>query len=188
MKLKNDHRIKANYKSAMAIAALFSLFVFARFIPHPPNFSPVTAVAFCSGLWFLRKSWMLLLPLLAIFVTDSIIGLYEGVAFTYFAYILIFSLGALYASIGHQSKVAKGLYFVASNVAASVIFFVISNVGVWWATPLYAHNFQGLMECFVLAIPFYPATLASQVFFASLLQGLVVAGLLPSLHRSEQLT
>lgn len=157
------------------------LFVCARFVPHPANFSPIGAVAFVSGVWMIRRSWLLLLPFVLIFLTDLALGLYDGILFVYLAYAFIVGLGALFAKLKFQSKTLKFGYFVMLNVSASVIFFVISNLGVWWATPLYSQDLQGLLECFVLAIPFYPMSLASQVMYAVAIQASMSWGLMPAL-------
>lgn len=153
----------------LAVAVL-TFFVFLRLLPHAPNFSPIGAVAFISGIWFLKRSWFLLVPITLVFFTDLILGMYDGIAFTYFAYVLIFSMGALFASFKFESKVIKSTYFILMNISASVLFFIISNLGVWWSTPLYSHDFQGFVECFVLAIPFYPMSLTSQLLYALVLQ------------------
>ncbi len=181
-RLMNQKKLIQN-KHILAIVGLFSLFVLARFIPHPPNFSPITAVAFCSGIWFLRKSWLFLIPFAVLYLTDFYYGLYDGIAFTYFAYILIFSLGALFSSIDLGSKVLNAFSFLAANISASVIFFAVSNIGVWWATPLYTFDLQGLVECFVLAIPFYPNTLMSQIIYATVIQLSATWLILPAIKK-----
>ena len=118
-----------------------------------------------------------------IYFTDLYIGLYEGISFTYFAYILIFSLGALFSSIELGSKTKNAFSFIVANISASVIFFGISNLGVWWATPLYSTDLQGLVECFILAIPFYPNTLVSQVLYATVIQLSATYLILPALKK-----
>ena len=51
---------------------------------------------------------------------------------------------------------------------ASTLFFVISNLGVWYF--YYPHNWGGLSTCFVLAIPFFVNAIAGDLFYTSVLQ------------------
>ena len=48
----------------------------------------------------------------------------------------------------------------------SLIFFMISNFGVWALGILYEQNLAGLIECYMLAIPFFGNTFISTVIFA----------------------
>ncbi len=54
---------------------------------------------------------------------------------------------------------------VASIVSPS-IFFIISNFGVWFSDSLYAQNLDGLIECYIAAIPFYDESLLSTILFS----------------------
>ena len=49
-----------------------------RLIPHPPNFSPVEAMALFGGAYFARKSLAILVPLVALFISDLALGLMMG--------------------------------------------------------------------------------------------------------------
>ena len=81
-----------------------------------------------------------------------------------------------YKTIGEVAKILnlktnkKGAMPVfVGSLAASVIFFVISNFGVWASQAMYTKNAIGLLTCFEAAIPFFPNTLAADLFFSSLL-------------------
>ncbi|MBF0569725.1 MAG: hypothetical protein HQL18_03000, partial [Candidatus Omnitrophica bacterium] len=54
-------------------------------------------------------------------------------------------------------------------VASAVLFFVITNFGVWLA--FYPHTSGGLLNCFTLAIPFFRMTLASTFVYVAVLFG-----------------
>src|SRR5207248_3331305 len=56
-------------------------------------------------------------------------------------------------------------------VASSLSFFVISNFGVWLGWNSYAHTWQGLVQCYVAAIPWYRQTLISTLIYAGLFFG-----------------
>jgi len=58
-----------------------------------------------------------------------------------------------------------------SSIGSSLIFFVITNFGVWASGSMYPLNVNGLISCFVLAIPFYKGTLLGFLFYSSFLFG-----------------
>ena len=139
----------------LLIAALLVLVtVFARFLPHPPNFSPVLAAALFAGTIFSNRTLAYLLPLVAIFVSDLFLGFYDGISFVYFSYVMIVAMGALV----RPPRVAT---VVLGSLGASLVFFVMSNLGVWLFSGLYEGNSAGLVQCFASAIPFFHATLVS---------------------------
>ena len=51
------------------------------------------------------------------------------------------------------------------SVASSVIFFIVTNFGVWLAG--YPSNFAGFSSCYVAAIPFYKYTLSSVLMYST---------------------
>ena len=55
--------------------------------------------------------------------------------------------------------------------AASVLFFVVSNLGVWALDSMYPKTFAGLVTCYVAAIPFFGSTLAGSLFYTAVLFG-----------------
>lgn len=56
-------------------------------------------------------------------------------------------------------------------MASSVLFFVVTNFGVWAFDGLYPRTLEGLVVCYVAAIPFFANTLAGTLFYALLLFG-----------------
>lgn len=139
---------------------------FARLIPHPPNFAPIAAMALFGGAYFNKKWAAFLVPISAMFITDLILGFHETMWAVYLSFALIVTLGMLMIK---QKKV--GNIFFAS-VTASVMFFIITNFGVWLSTPYYVKTGAGLAACFTAAIPFFHQTLLSDLFFVTILFGL----------------
>ena len=139
---------------------------FVRLIPHPPNFAPIAAMALFGGAYFTKKWGAFLVPLAAMFVTDLFLGFHPTMWAVYLSFALIVILGMLMLK---QKKV--GTIFFAS-VTSSVVFFVISNFGVWLSTPYYAKTGDGLIACFTIAIPFFHQTLLGDLFFVTIMFGL----------------
>ena len=144
-----------------AIAAAAAL----RLVPHPPNFSPIDAMALFSGAYFARRSIALAAPLGALLLSDLVLGFYPGMLFQYAAVVVIVLLGSLALS-------RKGALRIAgAAVASSVLFFAISNFGVWLATGMYPQTVSGLGACYAAAIPFFQTTVMGDLFYTAILFG-----------------
>ena len=145
---------------------LILILALARLIPHPPNFTPIIAVAIVSGYFFKNLNFSLIILLMAMLISDLFIGFYENVFFVYASLLLI-------TFIFH--KISKKINFknlFIFGFAGSLIFFIISNFGVWiLGSPgldnlPYDKNLNGLIECYILAIPFFGNTFISTVIFS----------------------
>jgi hypothetical protein len=150
------------------ILALLSAIVFAaalRLVPHPPNFTPIGAMALFSGAYLGRRSLAFVAPLGAMLLSDAVLGFYSGMWVTYLAVALIVLVGWVALSRVSVLRVA------GATVASSILFFVVSNFGTWALSGMYPHTVVGLEACYVAAIPFFQNTLAGDLFYASLLFG-----------------
>jgi hypothetical protein len=61
--------------------------------------------------------------------------------------------------------------FLAS-LSSSMLFFIISNFGVWISSGMYAKTWSGLIECYIMAIPFYQNSMAGDVVFCAIIFGM----------------
>ena len=97
-------------------------------------------------------------------VSDLIIGMHPLVGYTWGSFLLIGYLGSVaYKRSGNRWSLA------AMGPVGSVIFFVISNFGVWAQGNMYTHNLAGLERCYVMALPFFRATLTADMLYTPLL-------------------
>jgi len=145
---------------------LVLILAFARLIPHAPNFTPIIAVAIISGYFFKNLNFSLIILLIAMLISDIFIGFYENVFFVYASLLLItFIFHTISKNINFKNLFIFGF-------VGSLIFFIISNFGVWiLGSPgvdniPYDKNLNGLIECYILAIPFFGNTFLSTVIFS----------------------
>lgn len=127
--------------------------VLQRLLPHHPNISPIAALCLFGGVYLSKK--FIFLPLLALFISDFFLGFY-GISMLY-----VYGSFALIGLIGWWLKKHKSpKYILGSSLFSSVLFFVITNFGVW-APPSnwYPHTLDGLIQSYTLAIPFFRNTL-----------------------------
>jgi len=151
------------------ILALLSAIVVAaalRLVPHPPNFTPIGAMALFSGAYLGRRGAIALVaPLAALFLSDLVLGFYHGMATVYFSTALVVLIGWL--ALQRRSPLRIG----AAAIASSILFFVLTNFGMWLSSGFYPRTLAGLEACYVAAIPFFQNTLAGDLVFSAILFG-----------------
>ena len=139
---------------------------FTRLIPHPPNFTAVGAVALFGGVYFSEKKFAFIVPMVAMLLSDLIIGFHNGMLSVYLSFVIIVGIGIV------LSRNIKFKNVVAASLFSSILFFVLTNFQMWILSPLYAKNIGGLGACYAAAIPFFHYTVLSDLFFVGILFGL----------------
>jgi len=143
------------------------IFVVAMFrvLPHLPNFTPVAALALFGGAVLMDKRWGMGIPLLAMFLSDWIIGFHSLVPLIYLSFVVMVLMGTFL----RERRRILPIGFVATG--ASIFFFVVSNFGVWAIGGLYPRTLDGLVACYVAALPFLQNTLLGTLFYSVMLFG-----------------
>ena len=154
------NKIFVNLKKQFLPVTLIIILTWARLIPHPPNFTPIVTVAILSGYFFSNIYFSFLTLLISMFIADAFIGFHEHMFSVYISLLLI---SFIFYKI--SEKINFKNLFMCSFIA-SLIFFIISNFGVWIIGGLYDRSLSGLVECYILAIPFFGNTFLSTVIFA----------------------
>jgi len=134
-------------RTIFAVIVLF-LGVFSRLLPHPPNFTPIAAIALFGGVYF-DKRYALILPLAAMFLSDIYLGFHDLMPWVYSSFLLSGLIGLW---LKHHRRPS---FILGGALASSAVFFLVTNFGVWaLPQPAYPHTLAGLAECYVVAIPF----------------------------------
>ena len=161
-------------RTTLALAGIMLAAMAARLLPHPPNFTPIEAVALFGGAYVADRRLAFLLPLLALLLSDLVLGfvvygyglVYGGMAFVYASVALITALGRW------QLRRRASLYRSAGcALVAASLFFVVTNFGVWLTSGLYPHNASGLLACYVAGLPFFHYALAGTLGYTAVLFG-----------------
>lgn len=151
-----------------------------RIIPHPPNFAPVAAMALFAGAHLADKRIAFLLPLVAMGLSDIVIGFHDGI-------LLVYVCMCIAVAIGIRMRGKLGVLTVGGGALLSAaVFFAVTNFGVWLTSGMYPLTAGGLVACYVAAIPFFQYTLAGNLFYAALLFGgyALIETRVPSLRRA----
>ncbi|MEQ9309606.1 MAG: DUF6580 family putative transport protein [Balneolaceae bacterium] len=165
-------------KRLLVLSGLILAAAISRLIPHPYNFAPIGAMSLFGAAYFSDKKLSFILPFVAMFISDLLINnilyasYYQG--FTIFTPGFLWVYGAIaaivIAGIFILKKVSVSRILVGS-LSASVIFFVISNFGVWLSDPDYPLTISGLLLCYEMAIPFFQNTIAGDLVYSGVLFG-----------------
>ena len=150
-----------NIKIILILSIIF-LVSLTRIFPHPANFTPILALAIFGGAFLPNKKTALFLPISTMFLSDLIIGFHSQIYAVYVAIIILSLLGNMI-----KTKNIKNL--AITGFAGSLIFFMITNFSVWLSGGLYPLTIDGLLECYIMAIPFFHNTLISTLLFLGIL-------------------
>jgi hypothetical protein len=155
--MDNKARLIALLVAIVAAAAM-------RLLPHPPNFAPIAAMALFGGAYLPGRALSFAAPFGALVLSDVLLGgFYPGIGFVYFSFALTVLIG--WAISARKTPLTIG----AAALASSVLFFVVTNFGTWLF--FYPQTLEGLIACYVAAVPFFQNTVAGDLFFAALLFG-----------------
>jgi hypothetical protein len=136
-----------------------------RFIPHPPNFSPIGALALFAGAHFANKRAAFLVPLVSLFLADLITGFHVLIPFVYGSFALNVCLGLM------LRRNAKPWQVGTASLSASILFFVITNFGVWALLGTFPKTPAGLLACYAAGLPHFRNTVLGDLFYCLLLFG-----------------
>jgi hypothetical protein len=174
-------RFIKNKNKKMKVKLAFFLIILAtlsRFLPFPPNFSPIAAIGLFGAAYFGKKWMALALPLAALFLSDLVLNnVVYAQYFKSFAWVT-----SLWLYVGFAAVIAVGmlqlreqkisaLKVLGASLTASLLFFLISNFSVWLESGMYPKTAEGLVACFTAAIPFFGNTMMGDLFFSGVMFG-----------------
>lgn len=148
------------------LTLLVFLLVATRFLPFPPNFSPLAAMALFGGAYFMDKRIAFALPLLALLASDMLLGFHSTMIFVYLGFAAIVGIGMKLFKRVNPARVIGGA------LGGSILFFMVTNLGVWLLSGMYPLSFEGLIAAYTAAIPFFHYTVASTLLFSVVFFGL----------------
>lgn len=164
-----------NKQHILLAVALVILAALSRLVDHPMNFTPITGIALFSAFAFEGK-WKLIIPFSAILLSDLAleltqgIGFHNGTAIVYGSFALMIGLGYLIIKKANLMNITLG------TVAASTLFFLITNFALFYpevttANGLqgYPHTFEGIIAGYTAGIPFFKNMLIGDLIFTGII-------------------
>lgn len=152
------------------ITSAILLAAFSRLLPHIPNFTPIAAMALFGGVYFSDKRMAFIIPLIAMLLSDVALELTTGWGF-HNTLIYVYASFILTSAIGlYVRKNANTQTIIGASVLSSLLFFIITNFGVWAANGSIG-GAAGLGTTYILGVPFLAPTLLGDIFFNAILFG-----------------
>lgn len=164
-------------KKIWFISIAILIVALTRFLPHPPNFTALGALALFSGAMYNNRFLALSIPLVALFITDIVLnnfilkGIYTSFVLLTPGAIYLYGSLILITALGFFTKANSPKSILGNGILASVLFFIITNFGVWASGTMYPPTFEGLLASYTMAIPFFAPTAASQLLYSAVLFG-----------------
>ncbi len=160
----------------LLLVGMILLAALSRLLPHPPNFSPVEAVALFGGAYFSRKATALWIPMVAMFISDIALGMLNGGIYAeYFlgaSFWLVYLCIALSTVLGFGLRGRVSAWRVAGyGLLGSMLFFLVTNFGTWLGSAMYPRTGAGLMAAYTAGIPFFQNTVNGTLFYSLVLFG-----------------
>lgn len=174
--------MKSESKKTLILSGLFILFgAFSRLFTFLPNFSALEALALFGGAYIAMRYVAILIPLIAMFLSDLVIN--NTIARPFFPDqegMVIFSDYMIWNTIAIVCIVLFGriilkkinmLNGLLGIIGATAIFWIISNIGAWLTMGIFPITFTGMMENFAFALPFLKNSLLGNLVFGAVLFG-----------------
>lgn len=142
------------------------------FAIYPWNFSPIFAVALFGGAMYQSRGNVFAVPLLAMLAGDlgiwAVTGkaewaFYSGQFVVYAAFTVCALFGLLLRSQRSWGRVT------GAGIASCVSFFLITNFATWVGSTTYPQTFAGLLDCYIMGLPFLKNSLIATVLFSGIL-------------------
>ena len=153
-----DRKILKKNQNYIEIAGIIILAAIARLVPHPPNVAPITGLALFSGAKIKNKT-AYFVPLLTMFVSDFVLGFHSTMLYVYISFFII-------VLIGKVIKNKKNSLLLPASLVSSLLFYLITNFGVWFSTTLYPKSLFGLVNCYIMGLPFLRNTVVGDLFYS----------------------
>ena len=153
-----------NKRTIFLVIFLIVLGVVSRVVPHPANVTPLAAIALFGGV-YLSKRLAIVAALLAMVMSDAVLGWHSTIGYVYASM-------AATLLMGFWLKNHPGVFStLGATLLSSILFFIVTNFGVWVSTSLYEKSVEGLVQCYVMALPFFRNSLFGDVFYTAVLLG-----------------
>lgn len=149
-----------------SLPLIFAVLMIAgyRLLPHPWNFTPVCAAAIFGGLYLPR--WVaFVLPLGSMIVADLFLGMDWVMTPVIYTLILMTVFVGQWARTAYGRKWVYALRIFSGALGASVFFFLVTNFVSWLSLPIYTKDWNGFVQCYTMAIPFFRNALAGDLLF-----------------------
>ena len=168
-----EQKFNSSFSYLVILAVLIALGVAGRLLPHPPNFTPMAAIALFAGFIFIKRYMAVVAVISTMLLCDyfafgSLSASWFGSKSMFVVYL------ALLFPIVFKNLLQKKLGVLrifGAAIASSTVFFLATNFAVWAFSPMYEKTLEGLVLCYTMAIPFFQNTVAGDLIWSGAIFG-----------------
>ena len=168
--MRQETKIKIKFWGVFGI--VFAL-IMSRLLPHPDNFTPIVAAALFGGAYFTNLRLAFIVPLSAMLISDIALEFISPAGGFHDLMFLVYACFAGFVGLGILLRKYSTFYAppLMATLAAT-LFFIITNFAVWLNSSFYPQTLEGLIACYIAALPFYGNSLAAALFWTTAAFGL----------------
>jgi len=171
--VNQEQKLKSSFSYLVILAVLIALGVAGRLLPHPPNFTPMAAIALFAGFIFIKRYMAVVAVISTMLLCDyfafgSLSSSWFGSKSMFVVYLAL--LFPIVFKNFLQKKIGVLRIFGAA-LASSSVFFLATNFAVWAFSPMYEKTLEGLVLCYTMAIPFFQNTVAGDLIWSGVIFG-----------------
>jgi len=175
--VNQEQKLNSSFSYLVILAVLIALGVAGRLLPHPPNFTPMAAIALFAGFIFIKRYMAVVAVVSTMILCDyfafgSLSVSWFGSKSMFVVYIAL--LFPIVFKNFLQRKLGVLRIFGAA-LASSSVFFLATNFAVWAFSPMYEKTLEGLVLCYTMAIPFFQNTIAGDLIWSGVIFGTYLA-------------
>lgn len=180
-KRHKSHMKAINNKTVVGSILFILIAAASRLITALPNFSVIEAMALFGGAYLATRLLAFVVPIAALYLSDlfmnnTILRAFfpdvDGIVWwsDYMIWNFISILFIVFLGMNLLKKITPARV-IGTSFLASIIFFLLTNLGTWYYSSMYADDFSGLMACYAAAIPFFQNSILGTLFFSTMFFG-----------------
>ena len=145
----------------LVILLAVMLLITSRSLSFIPNFTPTISLIVFISIMFRNNYILAFIIVLSQLISDYFLGYYSSMLFVYLGYVLI-ALTSKYIM-----KNLSFIHIIGASCISVLIFYLVSNYGVWHMMGLYEYSLNGLIQCYIAGIPFLKYSLISTLLYST---------------------
>jgi hypothetical protein len=175
--VNQEQKLNSSFSYLVILAVLIILGVAGRLLPHPPNFTPMAAIALFAGFIFIKRYMAVVAVILTMLLCDYFAFGSLSVSWFGSKSMFVVYLALLFPIVfkNFLQKKLGVLRIFGAAIASSTIFFLATNFAVWAFSPMYEKTLEGLVLCYTMAIPFFQNTVAGDLIWSGVIFGTYLA-------------
>ena len=175
--VNQEQKLKSSFSYLVILAVLIALGVAGRLLPHPPNFTPMAAIALFAGFIFIKRYMAVVAVISTMLLCDYFAFGSLSVSWFGSKSMFVVYLALLFPIVfkNFLQKKLGVLRIFGAAIASSTVFFLATNFAVWAFSPMYEKTLEGLVLCYTMAIPFFQNTIAGDLIWSGVIFGTYLA-------------